>query len=243
MLFLNNNSYKTMTSNRVDKIGGGIVLIHKDSITVMEIKTEQLHSFQHGKWRAEIQYNPVTFIGIYKPPYTNKNMIMTGTFIDEFTEWIGEHLANDKKLAITGDFNVYANDQEDPNAQIFSSITSALGLNQHINFSTHRAGNTLALLFTKTSNNMNVLQCKRGPTMSYYYTVINTLLATKLGLSKRMISYHKLQDINTDEMITSINLDSLEVITDLEDLVLSFNNNLGKALDDKAPLKEKKHHM
>ena len=58
-----------------------------------------------------------------------------------------------------------------------------------------------------------------------------------------MISYHKLEDINTDEMITSINLDPLEVITDLGELVVSFNNNLWKAMDHNAPLKEKKSHV
>ena len=40
-------------------------------------------------------------------------------------------------------------------------------------------------------------------------------------------------------MITSMNLDSLEVITGIEDLVFSFNNKCQKALDDNAPLKEK----
>ena len=74
---------------------------------------------------------------------------MTGTFIDESTEWTGGHMANDKNSVITGDFNVHVNDQEDPDAQIFSNITSALGLNQRVNFSTHRAGNTLDLLFTE----------------------------------------------------------------------------------------------
>ena len=95
---------KTISSNTVDRIGQGFALIHKNSIKVTEIKTEQLHSFQYGKWRAEIQHNPVTLIRIYRLPYTNTNMIMTETFIDEFTEWIVEHLANDKNLAITGDF-------------------------------------------------------------------------------------------------------------------------------------------
>ena len=76
-------------------------------------------------------------------------MIMTGTFIDEVTEWIGEQLVNDKNLVITGDFNVHVNDQEEPDAQIFSDITSALGLNKHINFSTHKVGNTLDLLSPK----------------------------------------------------------------------------------------------
>ena len=67
-------------------MGGGIALIHKDSIKVTEIKTEQLHYFQYGNWRAEIQHNPVTLIGIYRPPYTKRNRITRGTFIDEFTE-------------------------------------------------------------------------------------------------------------------------------------------------------------
>ena len=31
---LNNNDYKAKTSNRADRIGGGIALIHKDSIKV-----------------------------------------------------------------------------------------------------------------------------------------------------------------------------------------------------------------
>ena len=146
-------------------------------------------------------------------------------------------------MVITGDFNVYINDQEDPDDQIFSKTTSALGLNQHINFSTHRAGNTLDLLFTETSNNVNVLQCKKGPTLSDHDTVISILSATKPDLSKRTISYHMLEDISTDEMMRSMNLDSLEVITDLEDLVLSFSNNFQKAQDDNAPLKEKQHHI
>ena len=68
------------------------------------------------------------------------------------------------------------------------------------------------------------------------------LSATKQGLSRRTISYHKLEDISTDEIITSMNLDSLEVITDLEDLVISFNNKLQKALDDNTLLKEKPSH-
>ena len=85
---------------------------------------------------------------------------------------------------------------------------------------------------------MNVLQCKKGPTLSDHDTGISTLLDTKPGLSKRTISYCKLEDISTDEMIKSMNMDSLEVITDLEDLLLSFNKNLQKALDDNAPLKE-----
>ena len=124
-------------------------------------------------------------------------------------------MANNKNLVITGDFNVHVNDQEDPDAQIFSDITSALGLKQHANFSTHRAENTLDLLFTKTSNNVNVLQCmSKVQLLSDHDTVISTLSATKPGMSKRMITYHKLEDINNDEMITSMNLDSLEFIMD-----------------------------
>ena len=116
---------------------------------------------------------------------------MTGTFIDDFTEWIGEHLVNDKNLIMTDDFNVHVNDQEGPDAQIFSYIASALGLNKDINFSMHRGGNTLDLLFTETSNNVNILQCKKGPPLSDHETVISTPPATKPGLSKRTISYHK----------------------------------------------------
>ena len=72
---------------------------------------------------------------------------------------------------------------------------------------------------------------------TFIITLLATKLATKPGLSKRTISYHKLEDINTDHMITSLNLDSLE------DIVFSFNNNLQKALDHNAKLKGKNHHV
>ena len=162
---VNNNWYKAITSSRVDGISGGIALLHKDNIKLTEIKTYQLHSYQYGKWSKDTT----------QPSHTHQNIQTAihqhehdndGDFHNEFTEWIGENLANDKNLVITGDFNVHVNDQRDPDVQIFSAITSALGLNQHIKFSTHRAGNTLDLPFTKSNNNLNILQCKKGPTLT-----------------------------------------------------------------------------
>ena len=49
---------------------------------------------------------------------------------------------HDNKLIILGDFNIHVNDKSDENAQNFMDIIMALGPEQHVNFPTHKAGNT-----------------------------------------------------------------------------------------------------
>ena len=56
---------------------------------------------------------------------------------------------HDNKLIILGDFNIHGNDNSDENAIIFMDIIMALGLEQHVYFPTHKAGNTLDLVMTE----------------------------------------------------------------------------------------------
>ena len=56
---------------------------------------------------------------------------------------------HDNKFIILGDFNIHVNDESDVNAHNFMDIIMALGLEQHVNFPTHKAGNILDLVMTE----------------------------------------------------------------------------------------------
>ena len=87
-------------------------------------------------------------------------------FIDDITEWICNQLVitdHDNKLIILGDFNIHVNDESDENAGNFRDIIMALSLEQHVHFSTHKAGNTLDLVMTELGSKLEVTKCSPGP--------------------------------------------------------------------------------
>ena len=52
-------------------------------------------------------------------------------------------------LTFNTNFNMHFDDITDIEAQIFNDTMEALGLQQHVNFETHHAGNILELLSTE----------------------------------------------------------------------------------------------
>ena len=51
--------------------------------------------------------------------------------------------------------HIHIDDPSDTEAQIFKDTMEALGLQQRVSFPTHCAGNTLDLIFTETTSQLN----------------------------------------------------------------------------------------
>ena len=72
-------------------------------------------------------------------------------FLDYLTEWLAESLVNDKNIIIMGVFNIHINKRgEEEDVTIFMDTIETLGFQQHVNFLTHRMGNTLDLVLTES---------------------------------------------------------------------------------------------
>ena len=56
-----------------------------------------------------------------------------------------------------GDFNIRLDDTEDPHVTAFINTMSALGLDQHVCFSTHKNGGILDHIYTETLSKYKVL--------------------------------------------------------------------------------------
>ena len=59
---------------------------------------------------------------------------MHPVFLDEFADYMENFLITNHNIVIAGDLNLHITNQEDPEAQLFTDMMDALGLDCHINF-------------------------------------------------------------------------------------------------------------
>ena len=117
-------------------------------------------------------------------------------FIDEFSEYLAEVLAEHRKLVITGDFNLHENDPEDQDGEVFIDTMLTLGLDQHVTFPTHRSNNTLGLVFSECLSTYKILSCKLGPYLSDHTAVEFLLSVKKEHMVSKHITIRKLKSID-----------------------------------------------
>ena len=159
-------------------------------------------------------------------------------FLDEFTEWIGDHLTDDENLIFTGDFNIHIN-KNDPDAQTFIDIIEALGLTQHVRFETHRAGNTLDLVLKELGSKLLISSCLLDPTLSHHKTAEFMVSIPQENYAKLTITSRNIKDIDSKELIDIIQPDDIGDKDDTDEMSDLFNTRLEKALEMLAPFTTK----
>ena len=178
----------------------------------------------------------LTVLVIYHPPYSDQSQITNHEFLNEFTDWIAEYIMNDTNVIILSDFNLHVNGSNDDDAMNFIETTQALALEQHVKFPTHTSGNMLDLVFTELFNGLKIQQCTQDDFISGHCIVKCNLTYKRPDITRKVLSYCKLKDINIQHMINSINLNYDD---DLDGLVDQFDKALSEALDKDAPIQTK----
>ena len=85
---------------------------------------------------------------------------------------------------IAGDFSLHIDNQEDPEAQLFTDMMDALGLDCHVNFPTHQSGQSLDLVFMELLSEMKMIRSNAGTYLSDHCT-IECLLSLKSAMCRR----------------------------------------------------------
>ena len=237
-LILNRDGNKISTANRSDRTGVGLALVYINKLKVENTVQENLKIFQFAKWKREIHHTRLTIVAIYRPPYSSRNQHTVQAFLDEFTEWIRDHLMDGKHLIFTGDFNIHIN-KNDPDAQTFINIIEALGLTQHVRFETHRAGNTLDLVLKELGSKLLISSCLPGPTLSDHKAVEFMVSIPKENYIKLTITSINSKDVDSKELIDIIQPDDISDKDDIDEMSDLFNTRLEKALKMLAPLTTK----
>ena len=177
---LNNNQLRLHTADQKEGRGGGLALIHKAHYPVQFIKSSNKPSFEHVTWELGIKSTTITIHGIYHPPYSLTNKITNGKFIEDFTEFVSTTLPSHQNNIFLGNFNLHVSDTLDTDSAIFNDSIDALGLYQHVGFTTHKSGNVLDLILSDITDNAKVLTTTLGPFVTDHRAVIGTLSIKKL---------------------------------------------------------------
>ena len=165
----------------------------------------------------------VNILGIYHPPYSAGQKITHRMFLDDLTEYLTDWMASYRNIIICSDFDIHIDNPSDTEAQIFMDTTEALGPQQHVNFQTHHASNTLDLIFTETTCQFN-MRTSKGRHISDHRAIVSELDIRIQHTISKMVAFRDLKQINIAEFKSVLDLGNIE---NMEDLKLA-NRNMKK---------------
>ena len=159
-------------------------------------------------------------------------------FLDEFVEWLPDHLAKYKNVVIMGDINFHLNKVDDPAASTLRDTLDALGLKIHNNFPTHRHGNTLDILATEIASSLNITTCHLGPFLSDHCSIECTTNIMTEDITRKTVSFRKIKDIDIQKFQNDI-VNQPKMINeccDIDVLVQDLETTLHDIFEAHAPL-------
>ena len=161
-------------------------------------------------------------------------------FLDDLAEFLEEVLTSYSNIIIAGDFKLHVDDMANPDAQVFLDLLTAFGLQNHVNFPTHKSDHTLDRILSKCISHLSVKDSIPGQYLSDHSSVILHLSVDKPPLEVKECSYCKLKEIDTDEISAKLNkaFENFET-TYLEAMILDLEKQLKLVLDEMTPEKTK----
>ena len=131
----------------------------------------------------------------------------------------------------------------DTDSAIFNDSIDALGLYQHVGFTTHKSGNMLDLILSDITDNAKVLTTAPGPFVTDHRAVIGTLSIKKLKPITRTKLVRQISKVRDDQWNDEFNTDNVELNSKLDILVSSFSSELKWVYNTLAPEKECKVNL
>ena len=133
---------------------------------------------------------------------------------------------------------MHINDMNTNDTMIFKDTLMALSLTQHVTTSTHAKGNILDLILTEEASSIKLTSCQVGPFLSDHKLVSAVLNVKKPTIEKKSLSVCKLHCITEESFKSAFNEDGIDLTSSVDTVLHQFNDELHKALDTIAPLKE-----
>ena len=127
--------YSLVAAHRPNKIGGGVGIIHRNTLKVRKVDAGRSQTFEY--LTLELAGRSVMSI-IYHPP--NSSIL---PFLKEFMDWLFHLLNRYMDPLIVGDFNVNLAEQGEPNSAAFLEFLETYGLMQGVSDPTHQSGSLL----------------------------------------------------------------------------------------------------
>ena len=185
----------------------------------------------------------VTIHGIYHLPYSLTNKITNGRLIEEFTDYVSTNLPEHQNNVFIRDFNLHVSDTLDTDSAIFNDTIEAMGLYQHVSFSTHKSGNVLDIVLRDITSESKVLTTAPGPFISDHRAVTGTLSIKRLRpvTSKKLV--RQTSKVSDSQWGEEFNPDNIVLNGKFDKFGSTFNEELKRVYNELAPGKECKIHL
>ena len=130
--------------------GGGVGVLFKDSLDVNTSVTVSFETFEFMNVRLR-NCQSVRILFVYRPP----NNTSCALFFDEFSRLL-EHVLSQPSasLMIAGDLNFHMENSNNALTRQFIEILETFDPKQHVLSATHASGHTLALLITRSNEEL-----------------------------------------------------------------------------------------
>ena len=163
--------------------------------------------------------------------------VVTQDFSSQFSELLSFLQAESVKHLVVGDFNFHVNTDIDVDAKKLKSLLYRFDLIQHVNVSTHTAGNTLDLIISRGDISVKDI-CTDPSIRSDHFAVLFTLSSQSPGLPKQTVTYRSWKSVDHDQLRKDIG-DAFSEFTcsDVESAVHNYTEVLQNIVDKHAPEK------
>ena len=132
--------YELHHAHREKKKGGGVAILYKNNLSVKKdgASTSIYSSFEFAIVVMTVQAKKIVLVCVYR-----KQEVSLDLFLQEFSSFMEKILFKGDALLVVGDFNVWVDVEDDPNANKLLTLMHAYGLNQQVQEPTQRSGHTL----------------------------------------------------------------------------------------------------
>ena len=234
---IKNAGYDLVHSYRENKRGGGTAVIYKNNLLIKkgESSASKYESFEFSYTHLNDKSSRIILICIYR-----KQEISCKTFCKEFETFMDSLPDKTDEMIIVGDFNLWADAEENTDFKMFETLMNAYGLEQVINKPTHRNGHILDHLYInqyETSMTFGVMDSTFGISTDHLPCMMN--LPRKLQLKEEeYVKTRKLKNIDMDifkEKINTIVNEAITKETDFEQCYSEFKQKVENVMDILAP--------
>ena len=196
-------------ASREEKRGGGAAILYKNTMDIKpgEASASKYSSFEYSYCIMKSNYK-IIILCVYR-----LQEVPCKEFCDEFEKLLESIFHKGDTIIVVGDFNVWAEIEDNTDNVRLSTLMSAHGLTQLVNAPTHVGGHTLEHVYTNECQIQ--VECKVVDRMSIstdHYPTIIEIPIIKSETTKEVITYRKTKDIDMNNLKSELKV----VYEDLE---------------------------
>ena len=237
LTFPNYNVHHIPRGNK--RSGGGVLVLLRKSYNVTMSTIASFRSFEYMDIIiTSCSHMPVRLCVLYRPQKFQNKKDTAPVFFDEFSSFLEDITTASGHLLITGDFNFHVNKSTDREALRFIDIIDSADLHQHVDKPTHKSGNTLDLILTRSTDHFVSDIATTHYLPSDHAAVLCSFNIPRPEPKRMEISIRKFRDIDIDAFRNGILNWTLYTSSfcDLDSQVAEYEHVLTSLKDKHAPL-------